>query len=62
MATMKAAVYDPPFRGFPFIAVVLHTDGSVALTRPFPTAEAAGKYVADVESELVAITPAPEMA
>ena len=54
-ATMRATIYAPPGDGFPHVAVVFHTDGTVLLARPFDSAEAAQQYITDVSSSLVAI-------
>ncbi|WP_258604249.1 hypothetical protein [Mesorhizobium sp. AR10] len=37
------AVYDPPLRGFPYLAVVLATDGTVTAI-PFDTIEEASTF------------------
>jgi len=55
MNTMRAVVYPPPRAGYPHVAVIFHTDGSIALTRPFVTADEARRYIADVSSSLVAV-------
>lgn len=57
MVSMRAVVYPPPSEGLPHLAVVFHTDGSIALTRPFLTAENAQRYIMDVESSVVTIDP-----
>jgi len=59
-ATMRAAVYTPPGDDFPYIAIVFHTDGTILLSRPFETSEAANKYILDVSSSLVAIASSHE--
>jgi len=52
---MRALVYAPPRGGYPFLAVIFHTDGSIALTRPFVTAEEARHYIVDISSSLVSV-------
>ncbi|HZP64764.1 MAG TPA: hypothetical protein VFB32_00520 [Rudaea sp.] len=55
MDAMRAVVYTPPEGGFPYLAVIFHSDGSVAFTRPFRDREDAQRYVANVAGTLVKI-------
>jgi len=48
MGTMRAIVHLPPVAGYPHSAVIFHTDGSIALTRPFSTADEARRYMRTV--------------
>ena len=57
MDSMRAVVYPPPREGLPHIAVIFHTDGSIALTRLFVSAEDAHRYITDVASSLVTVDP-----
>jgi hypothetical protein len=52
---MRAVIYPPPESGLPFVAIVFHTDGSVALAKPFSVRDGAERYLADLTSSLVAI-------
>lgn len=53
MQTMLAVVYPPPQGGLPYIAVIFHTDRTIALSKPFTNAADAQQYILDVRSSLV---------
>jgi hypothetical protein len=57
MENMHGAVYPPPRSGLPYLAVIFHSDGSVAMTRPFVSPEEAHSYVMDIASSLVTVDP-----
>jgi len=57
METMQGVVYSPPRVELPYLAVIFHTDGSVAMTRPFATLQDAHRYVMDIASSLVTVEP-----
>lgn len=55
METMLAVVYPPPQAGLPHLAVIFHTDRTIALTKPFANAPDAQQYIMDVRSSLVTV-------
>lgn len=54
---MRAIVYPPPASGYPFLVALFHSDGSIALAKPFQDAESAQRYVVDITSCLVTAEP-----
>ena len=52
---MRAIIYPPPEAGLPYLAIVFHTDGSVAMAKAFNARDGAERYLADLTSSLVAI-------
>jgi len=52
---MRAIVYPPPKAGYPHVAVIFHTDGSIAMTRPFVSADEAHRYIMGVSSAMVTV-------
>ena len=57
MATMRGIIYSPPDAGFPYLAVIFHTDGTVMLARPFIAEDDAKQYITDVSGELIVVNP-----
>lgn len=47
LSTVAYVVYSPPFKGLPFLAVILMPDGSVS-ARQFDTAEEAEKFTQEI--------------
>jgi len=55
MDAMRGVVYLPPKPGFPYLAVIFHSDGQLALTKPFHSLTDAARYIMDVASSLVMV-------
>jgi hypothetical protein len=52
MKFIKATIYDPPDPAWPYLAVLIGTDGQVTGARAFDTAELAEVYLMQIMPEL----------
>ena len=48
MAGIRAAVYDPPGPGMPYVAVIIGTDGRVLMAEAVPSRERGERILADI--------------